>query len=188
MPNVRLKTEYYFKDIVALGTEINSFISSKRTGSLSIGLFVGDALATTLIMTIPDLYIISFKGADRVYAISEFGGENYNDLGMPTTLSRNDLNELVALGTYRKGVKLDKTLITRAIVVTSEATRFQAVHMRIQGLLSGVYTSLPLKEMDKQYFKEWSVTSDYIRTGAFTPGPQIVIDVLCAPDTRAKKK
>jgi hypothetical protein len=120
--------------------------------------------------------------------MGDFGGENYNNLGMPTTLSLSDLNDLTKLGQYRKGIALDKTLLTRAIVVVSEASRFQAVHMQIQGLLSGALKTIPLKEMDQQYFKNWSDTSNYIRTGAFTPGPQIVVDVLCAPSTDNKKK
>jgi hypothetical protein len=185
MPDVRLKKEFYFKDIVALSTEVRSYITSKRTGSLAINLFVGDTLATVLTMTAPDLYIVAFKGADRVYGLGDFGGENYNNLGMPTTLSLNDLNELVKLGQYKKGIALDKTLLTRAIVVVSEASRFQAVHMQIQGLLSGALASIPLKQMDTQYFKEWSVTSDAIRAGA---SPRIVVDVLCAPASDNKKK
>jgi len=58
--------------------------------------------------------------------------------------------------------------------------------MYIQGLLSGVYSTIPLADLDKQYFKNWSKTSDYVRTGAFTPGPQIVVDVLCAPTNKKK--
>ncbi len=183
MPDIRLKMEHYFKDIVALGTEINSFGSTKRTGSISVRLFVGDALATTLTMNVSNLYIVAFQGADRVYSAGEFGGENYNQLGMPQTLTLSGLNELTELGKFKKGVALDKTLITRAAVVVAEATRFQAVQMSVQGLLSGVYTSIPLAELDKTLFKNWSDTSDKLRAGEWTPGPQIVVDVLCAPKT-----
>jgi hypothetical protein len=187
MPVVRLSTPHYFKDIVALGTEIQSFRDTGRSGSVLVQLYVGDALATELTMEIGSLYIVAFKGADRIYSASEFRGENYNQLGMPTTLSLSDLNDLTKLGTYRKGVALDTSLIAIAAVVVAEATRFQAVHMHVQGLLSGIFTNIPLKELDKQYFKEWSKTSDAIRSGAFTPGPQIVVDVLCAPTSKTKK-
>ena len=186
MPEVHLKTERYFKDIVALGTEIRSTQSSDRTGSVQVSLYVGDTLATELTMNISNLYIVAFKGADRVYSAGEFGGENYNKLGMPATLSMGDLRNLTQLGQYRKGMNLNTSLIAIAAVVVSEATRFQAVHMHIQGLLSGVYSTIPLADLDKQYFKNWSKTSDYLRSGAFTPGPQIVVDVLCAPTNKKK--
>ncbi len=181
MPAVRLVTQHYFKDIVSLGAELRSLQQAKRSGSTLVQLYVGDALATELTMDINTLYIVAFKGADRVYSAGEFGGENYNQLGMPTTLSLGDIRNLAQLGQYRKGIALDTTLITIAAVVVAEATRFQAVHMHIQGLLSGTFSSIPLRELDKQYFKNWSKTSDSIRSGDFTPGPQIVVDVLCAP-------
>jgi hypothetical protein len=187
MPVVRLVTQHYFKDIVALGTEITSARQSGRTSTVLVQLYVGDALATELTMEVSSLYIVAFRGVDRVYSADEFGGENYNQLGMPTTLSLSDLRELVKLGQYRKGIALDTSLIAIAAVVVAEATRFQAVHMHIQGLLSGIFTNIPLKELDKQYFKNWSKTSDSIRSGAFTPGPQIVVDVLCAPTSKTKK-
>jgi hypothetical protein len=186
MPVVRLSTPHYFKDIVALGTEVKSFRDSKRSGSILVQLYVGDALATELTMNVSNLYIVAFKGADRVYSADEFGGENYNQLGMPTTLSLANLRNLTKLGQYRKGVALDTSLIAIAAVVVAEATRFQAVHMHVQGLLSGIFTNIPLKELDKQYFKEWSKTSDAIRSGAFTPGLQIVVDVLCVPTSKKK--
>lgn len=186
MPDVRLKTEFYFKDIVALGTEISSLSATRRTGSISIHLYVGDALATVLTMNATDLYIVAFKGADRVYSAGDFGGENYNQLGMPTTLTLGGIRELTKLGQHSSGMKFDTTLLTRAAVVVAEATRFQAVQMHIQGLLSGAFSSVPLAELDKQYFKNWSKTSNYIRSGAWTPGPQIVVDVLCAPAAKTR--
>jgi hypothetical protein len=52
------------------------------------------------------------------------------------------------------------------------------VSMHVQGLLSGVFLSISLAALNKKYFTMWSKHSDRVRSGVFTPGEQIQVEVL----------
>jgi hypothetical protein len=75
-------------------------------------------------------------------------------------------------------MKLDTQTITIAAIVVSEAARFMGVSMHIQGLLSQSFTSISLAALNKKYFTMWSHHSERIRSGVFTPGEQVSVDVL----------
>ena len=178
MPAVRLIKEFYFRDLQALREEIKIARSQGTSKHLIVDLFVGTQLAVQLTMQLSNLYIIAFKGRDRVYNISDLCGENYNHLGMPATMGTGDLQRLLQLGQFERGVKLDTKLITFAAIVVAEASRFMGVSMHIQGLLSGAFTSISLAALNKKYFTMWSAHSDRVRSGVFTPGEQLQVDVL----------
>ena len=177
MATVRLVKEFYFRDLQALRDEIK-IARSQGTKHLTIDLFVGTQLAVQLTMQLSNLYIIKFKGRDRVYDISKLCGENYNHLGMPPTMGTADLQKLTQLSQFQHGVKLDTKLITFAAIVVAEAARFMGVSMHVQGLLSGAFTSISLATLNKKYFTMWSAHSDRVRSGVFTPGEQLQVDVL----------
>jgi len=178
MATVRLVKEFYFRDIQALRQELNIARAQKRLKNLPIDLFVGTQLAVELTMQLSNLYIIAFKGRDKVYDIAKLCGENYNHLGMPATMSMGDLQRLPQLGQFQSGVKLETKLITFAAIVVAEAARFMGVSMHVQGLLSGAFTSISLAALDRKYFTMWSAHSDRVRSGVFTPGEQLQVDVL----------
>ena len=178
MAIVRLVKEAYFRDLQALRDEIKVKRALKKSDKLTIELYVGTELAVELTMQLSNLYIIAFKGRDRVHDVGELCGENYNHLGMPATMTMGDLERLRLLGQFQRGVKLETQLITFAAIVVSEAARFMGVSMHIQGLLSGAFTSISLAALNKKYFTEWSAHSQRVRSGVFTPGEQVQVEVL----------
>lgn len=178
MATVRLVKEFYFRDIEALREEIKTARSQKTSKHLTIDLYVGTELAVQLTMQLSNLYIIAFKGRDRVHNIGELCGENYNHLGMPATMGASDLRRLPELGEFEQGTKLETKLITFAAVAVAEASRFMGVSMRVQGLLSGAFMSISLADLNKKYFTMWSAHSERVRSGVFTPGEQLQVDVL----------
>ena len=178
MATVRLVKEYYSRDLEALRQEIKLAREQRNPQHLTIDLLVGSQLAVQLTMQLSNLYIVSFKGRDRVYDIAELCGENYNHLGMPATMGAGDLQRLSQLGQFARGMKLETKLITFAAIVVAEAARFMGVSMHVQGLLSGVFTSISLADLNKKYFTMWSFHSERIRSGVFTPGEQLQVDVL----------
>lgn len=178
MATVRLAKEFYFRDIQSLREEIKIARLPGTSKQLIIDLFVGTQLAVQLTMQLSNLYIIAFKGRDRVYNISDLFGENYNHLGMPATMGTADIQRLAQLGQFQMGVNLDTKLITIAAIVVAEGSRFMGVSMHIQGLLSGAFTSISLAALNKKYFTTWSLHSERVRSGVFTPGEQLQVDVL----------
>lgn len=178
MSTVRLTKEFYFRDIASLREEIKLARSRRNSGDLTIDLYVGTDLATQLTMQVSNLYIVAFKGRDKVYRVADLGGENYNHLGMARTAGLSDLRRLTELGQFHRGAKLDTELITLAAIVVSEASRFMGVSMHVQGVLSGVFRTISLAELDQKYFTMWSFHSERVRSGVFTPGEQLQVDVL----------
>jgi hypothetical protein len=178
MATVRLVKEFYFRDIQALRDEIKITRSQRSSKHLTIDLYVGPQLAVQLTMQLSNLYIVAFKGRDRVYDVAELCGENYNHLGMPASMGASDLQKILDLGQFQRGIKLETKLITFAAIVVAEASRFMAVSMHVQGLLSGAFTSISLAKLNEKYFTMWSSHSDRVRGGVFTPGEQLQVDVL----------
>ena len=178
MAIVRLVKEFYFRDLETLREEIRTARSHGTSQHLLIDLYAGTQLAVQLTMQLSNLYIIAFRGADRVYSVGELCGENYNHLGMPASMGSSDLQRIAQLGQFQRGAKLDTTLITFAAVVVAEASRFMGVSMHVQGLLSGAFTSISLAALNKKYFTMWSFHSNRVRSGVFTPGEQLQVDVL----------
>lgn len=177
MPAVHLAKELYSRDIQALREEIKIARSQGSPKQLKIDLYIGAELAVELTMQLSDLYIVAFKGRDRVYNVAELCGENYNHLGMPAAMGTSDLQRLPALGKFQRGTKLETQLITLAAIVVSEACRFMGVSMHVQGLLSGAFTSISLASLNKKYFTMWSFHSDRVRSGVFIPGEQLQVDL-----------
>lgn len=98
MATVRLVKEFYFRDIQALREEIKITRSQRNSKHLTIDLYVGTQLAVQLTMQLANLFIVAFKGRDRVYDVGELCGENYKHLGMPATMGASDLQKLLELG------------------------------------------------------------------------------------------
>lgn len=63
-------------------------------------------------------------------------------------------------------------------IVVAEASRFMGVSMHVQGPLSGAFLSISLAALNRKYFSMWSYHSDRVRSGVFTPGEQIQVEVL----------
>jgi len=182
MPRVRLVKEHYSHDIEALREEIRLARKQGRPPEMTINLVVGDE-TVELTMQLSNLYIVAFKGKDRrgrdqVVEVGELCGENYNNLGMPSSMGKSDMQKIGDLASFKKGDALDTKLITFAAIVVSEACRFMAVSMHIQGLLSGVFSNISLTTLDDKYFTCWSKHTAHIRSGVFVPGEQVMVEVL----------
>jgi hypothetical protein len=169
--DVHCEPSIYFLDI----NRLRNHLEGHRSGFMQINLYPpGKSQPVSLWMRCSDLYIVGFRGANRWYFLEpdvsgpadagkkKFApktlniGTNYNNLAKVGAVSIADLGAISTLGEFDRDDALDLRAFVLAAAVVSEALRFATVQTYFTGLINGVVASVPMEQLNKRYFTEWS--------------------------------